>query len=230
MAQIVYLTPITGVPMTVTQLALFCKSQLLSMLFVRIVGEDLLPQADNKTFVAKHCDWKEHPAPRIVTINNLGVETPKLASVDYTVSITGGAVTFGIATTDTVRADYYYFPFTEQQLSRFAQQALREISTLIFRPINENAIPHDYAPCLCKRLYTLVLKALLIEARDYFAVSVAGRSVNKTNVVNQINLIIDQNEKQLQDEINVLRSFNKTNRILPKFTGTNAIKSNSQIN
>jgi len=229
MSSIVYLTPIAGLPMNVTQLALHCKTQLLSMLYVRIVSEDLRPSADNKTFVAKHSDWLENPKPRVIAINSLGVETLKFATTDYTVSFTGGTITFPTATTDLIRADYYYFPFTDQQLSNFAWQALREISVLIYRPINPDRIHYDYAVAICKRLYTNVLKALLIEARDYFSVSVAGRSINKTNVVTQLNAIINQNEVQLQAEINMLRTFNKTNRILPKFTGTDTIQSNSQI-
>ena len=227
---IVYLTPAAGLPMNITQLALTCKSQLLSMLYVRIVGEDLRPDVTNKIFIAKHANWQDNPKPRVTAINSLGVETLKFETTDYTVSHTGGTITFPSATTDTIRVDYAYFPFSEQQLSRFALMALREISVLIYRPINQDCIHYDYAVAICKRLYTIVLKALLIEARDYFSVSVGGRSVNKTNVVGQLNAIIEQNETQLQAEINVLRTFNKTNRILPSFPGSKTIQSNSQIN
>jgi len=230
MAQIVYLTPVSGVPMNITQLAMHCKSQLLSMLFVRIVGEDLRPGPDSKTFTAKYSNWQDNPKPKIVAVNSLGIETLKFETTDYVVSSTGGTVTFVSATTDTIRADYHYFPFTEQQLSRFGMQALREISVLIYRPIDVNCIHFDYAAAICKRIYTLVLKALLIEARDYFSVSVGGRSVNKTNIVGQLNAIIEQNEEQLQAEINVLRTFNKTKRILPSFSGTKTVQSDSQIN
>ena len=108
--------------------------------------------------------------------------------------------------------------------------ALREISVLVYRPINQDSIHYDYAVAICKRLYTNVLKALLIEARDYFSVSVGGRSINKTNVVGQLNSIIEQNETQLQAEINVLRTFNKTNRVLPSFPSTKSIQSSSTIN
>jgi hypothetical protein len=230
MAQTIYLTPASGVPMNITQLAMWCKSQLLSMLFVRIIGEDLRPNTDGKVFTAKYANWQDNPKPRVTAINALGIETLKFETTDYVISSTGGTITFPSTTTDTIRADYNYFPFTEQQLSRFGLQALREISVLTYRPIDVNCIHFDYAAAICKRIYTLVLKALLIEARDYFSVSVGGRSINKTNVVAQLNAIIEQNEKQLQDEINVLRTFNKTNRILPKFTGTDTIQSNSQIN
>jgi len=230
MAQIIYLTPVSGVPMNVTQLAMHCKTQLLSMLFVRIVGEDLRPNVDGKVFTAKHSDWNMTPNPKVVAVDALGIETLKFDTVDYTVSFTGGTVTFPASTTSTIRADYNYFPFTDQQLSRFSMQALREISVLIYRPIDVNAIHFDYAAAMCKRIYTLVLKALMVEARDYFSVSVGGRSINKTNIVGQLNTIIDQNETQLQAEINVLRTFNKTNRVLPSFPSTKSIQSSSTIN
>lgn len=228
----IYLTPISGLPQNITQLALHCKTQLLSMLYVRIVEEDLRPSADNKTFTAKHSNWLDNPKPRVIAINSLGVETLKFegtGAADYAISDTGGTITFVTATTDLIRADYVYFPFTEQQLARFGIQSLRELSVLIYRPINANCIHYDYAVAICKRIYTNVLKALLLEARDYFSVSVGGRSINKTNVVGQLNAIIEQNEVQFQAEVNVLRTFNKTNRILPAFIGTKTIQSNSQI-
>ena len=225
----VYLTPSAGLPMNITQLALHTKVQLLSMLYVRIVGEDLRPNSANKVFAAKHGDWLQTWKPRVSAINDLGVETLKFETTDYTVSYTGGTVTFLAATTNLIRADYYYFPFTEQQLARFGLESLRELSILIYRPIDPNSIPYDYVPTISKRIYTNVLKALLVEARDYFSVSVAGRTINKTGIISQLNAIINQNEEQVQAEINILRTFNKTNRVLPKFTGTNTVKSDSQI-
>lgn len=230
MAQTIYLTPVSGVPMNVTQLAMHCKTQLLSMLFVRIVGEELRPDVTNKIFIAKYNDWNSNPKPRVSTVNSLGIETLKFETADYTVSLTGGTVTFPAATTDIVRVDYNYFPFTDQQLARFSMQALREISVLIYRPIDVNCIHFDYAAAICKRIYTLVMKALMVEARDYFSVSVAGRSINKTNIVGQLDTIVTQNEVQLQAEINVLRTFNKTNRVLPSFPSTKSVQSDSQIN
>lgn len=229
MAITIYLTPVTSFPADITQLSLDCKAQLLALLYVRIVGEDLRPDSTNKIFTSKHPDWIQTRKPRVSTVNALGVETLKFENIDYTISYAGGTVTFPNAVTDTVRVDYYYFPFTDQQIVTFGLFALQELSLLIYRPINPSLIHADYAVTIVKRLYTLVVKALLLEARDYFSVSVGGRSINKTNVVAQLNAIINQNEEQVLAEVNVLRTFNKTNRLLPSFTSTSAIKSVAQI-
>lgn len=229
MSHTIFLTPITNVPSTVTQLALDCKTDLLSYLYCHVVDEDLRPNQAKTVFSSNHANWLSFPAHKIITINGLGIETLKHAGTDYTASLPAGTVTFGAAVNDIVRAEYYSFPFTDQQLVDLTTKSIQEVSVLIYRPINENNIPQDYLPVICKRLYTNVLKALIIEARNYFQVSVAGRSINKTNVVQQFSAIIEQNEKQLMEEIEPLRHFNKTNRILPTYALTEEIKSDSQI-
>jgi len=229
MSHTIFLTPLSAVPQSIVQLSGECKETLLSMLQIRIMEEDLRPSADNKTFTSKHPTWLASPAPKITAINSLGVETLKFITTDYVQNLVNGSVTFGTATTDIIRADYFYFPFTDAQLADIAMHSLQEISVLIYRPINENLIEQDYLTPICQRLYTNVLKALLIEARDYFSVSVGGRTVNKTNIVGQINAIIEENEKQLQEAINTLRIFNKTNRVLPSFTATKTLNSAAQI-
>lgn len=229
MSHTIFLTPLSAVPQSVVQLAEECKTTLLGLLQIRIVEEDLRPSADNKTFTSKHPTWLASPAPKIITINDLGIETLRFITTDYSQSLTNGSVTFGTATTDIVRADYYYFPFTDAQLADLTMHSLQEISVLIYRPINENEIAQDYLTPICQRLYTNVLKALLIEARDYFTVAVGGRTVNKANIVSQITGIIEENEKQLQEAINTLRIFNKTNRVLPSFTATKNLDSAAKI-
>lgn len=229
MSHTIFLTPLSAVPQSVVQLAEECKTSLLSMLQIRIMEEELRPSADNKTFTSKHPTWLAIPAPKITTISDLGIETLKFISTDYTQSLTNGSITFGTATTNIVRADYFYFPFTDAQLADLTLHSLQEISILIYRPINENLIEQDYLTPICQRLYTNVLKALLVEARDYFTVSVGGRSVNKSNIVTQITGIIEENEKQLQEAISTLRIFNKTNRVLPVFTSAKNLNSAAQI-
>jgi hypothetical protein len=230
MPPIIYLTPVSALPTSVAQLSFHCKQQLLSMLYVRIVEEDLIPRADGKTFVSKHGNWMEYPRPRVIKISTLGVETLLQETTDYTVSYTGGVVTLLSATTDIIRVDYNYFPFTDPQLANFTLAALHEISVLIYRTINENNIPCDYAVTICKRLYTIVLKALLLEARDYFSVSVGGRTISKTNIAAQIESMVTLNEQMVKEEVDILRVFNKTNRVLPKFTQSNILDSNAEIN
>ena len=212
-----------------TALTTECKSTLFPFLFIRVVDEDLRPDSTNTIFASKHSNWLATPAPKITTINSLGVETLRFTPADYTINFSTGTVTFVLATTDLIRAEYNYFPFTDAQLIDLTKHSLQEISTLIYRPIDENDIPQDYRMPICKRLYTNTLKTLLLEAKDFFQVSVGGRVINKTNIVPQINAIIEQNEEPLKDEINILRTFNKTNRILATFSSTKTLDSKAKI-
>lgn len=226
---IVFLTPSAALPADVINLSQKCKSSLLSYLFIRIIEEDLCPDQTNKIFQSKHPNWMQSPVPRISTINTLGVETLRFITTDYSTNYVNGSVSFGSATTDIVRANYYYFPFTDAQLSDLTFYSLQEISVLVYRNIDPNSIPQDYRMAVCKRLFTNLLKTLMAEARDYFSVSVGGRSINKNNVINQFTAIIEENEKQLVEEINMLRTFNKTNRVLPILTSSYNINSSAKI-
>lgn len=217
MSDVILLAPSIGLSASLTSLVQTCKQNLLSKLTCRILREILCGEEDNKTYLAKHKNWVEPPQHKIRTIDENAVETRKFETADYTLDKADGKVTFNTTVTDVVEADYTFFPFTDSQLNEAGKDALIELGVLIYRNINELNIPEDYRPAICKRLYTNILKVLLLEARDFFSVAVGGRTIDKTNIVPQINAIIEQNEKQLQAEINVFRHFNKTNRISPKF-------------
>jgi hypothetical protein len=226
---IIFLTPISNANISISNLAYACKNTMLPYLYSRIADEELRPNADNKTYTSKHLNWLLIPDPKIVTINSLGIETLRYKTTDYTLDAPNGTITFGSAVTDTVRASYNCLPLSDTQLIDITRKSFNEISSLIFRTIDANNIHPDYQVAICKRMYTNVLRVLLLEARDYFSVSVGGRAISKTNIVPQILEIINEHEKQLQEEINVLRSFNKTNRIMPTVSLTQALNSNAQI-
>ena len=229
MSHIIFLTPSSVLPADANALAEHCKENLLTYLYVRIIEETLRPNSANLTFISKHNDWLFDPSPRVTTIDSNGIETLKFETAHYTVNYPDGTITFTGAITDIVRVDYNYFPFTDDQIGQLLLQSLGEISVLIYRPIDENSIHKDYRPVICRRLYTNLLKALLLEARDYFSVSVGGRNIDKTNVIGQINEIIKQNETQVLQDVNVLRNFNKTKRLLPAVTTTQIIDSTALV-
>lgn len=214
---------------SITQLALACKAVVLADLAIFICDEDLCPDSTNTVFTSRHKNWLTGPAPKIFTIDDTGIETLIFTPADYTISIVNGSVQLTASTTDTVRANYSFFPFTDPQLVELAKEALREISVIIYRPINPDNIEKDYRPAICKRLYTNTLKALLLEAKDFFSVSIAGRSISKTTIVSQINAVIDQNETQLLTELQSLIHHNRTNRFLPTIELTNDLDSNAFV-
>ena len=200
-------------PSTISLLTPECLA-LLSSLHIEIIDEDLRQKVSGgTTYFARWRNWKSEPKPKIRKIAPTGVETILYDTVDYTTDLAAGEITLGAVTTDIVRADYFYGPLNDTLIERLMSQSVKEVSVLIARDINPLSIPTDYHAAVCKRLFTNVLKNLMIEARDYFAVSVAGRSISKEQVPAHFDLTIKQNETQLQQELNYLRYFNKTARL-----------------
>lgn len=229
MSDIIFLDPQTPSPASVTELAQACKANLMTHLKCRIVDEVLRPDEDNETFRSKYSNWLDSPAPKISVVDSLGVKTLQFETTNYTLDTGGGSVTFGSAVTDTVVADFEFFPFNDSQLAEITEHSLIEIANLCWRDINPDSIDQVYTAAICKRLYTNVLKSLVLEARDYFSVSVSGRTIDKTNVETQINNIITQNEEQLMPEIEVLRYYNRSKRMVPSLEYEQTIQSDAEV-
>ena len=192
-----------------------CSAGLVSSLHVEIIDEDLDVQEDGGTiYLARNKNLLQEPKVRVRTISpTTGVETLLFETADYTVNHVAGEVTLAASTPDIVRVDYFYKPLDDAALSNLLAQCLNEIAVLIHRKIDENSIPADYKPAICKRFYTNVLKNLMMETRDYFAIGIAGRSISKDQVPAHFELTIKTNEAQLQNDINQLRNWNQTNRL-----------------
>ena len=237
MSDIVFLDPSQAIPADVTTLMQLCKDVLLTKLSCRVVDEQLCPiDNTNEVFDSKNVNWILPATPKIFKGDNsggggCGAGSLLFSPADYTVDLLGGRVTLvtPLATDETLTASYNFFPFTDPQLAEIVKSTIVEISTLIYRPITFLNIPMDYRPVICQRLYTNVLKSLILEAREYFSVTVAGRTINKSNIVAQINAIITQNEIQVISTISILRHYNKTNRVLPKIELAKTIGSDSLV-
>lgn len=210
MADIVFLSPAT-----VSTLTAECKS-LLSNLTVEIIDEDLTQKSSgvDTLFFGRFDKWLAAPSPKIRKIDTSGVETVLFNGSDYTIDLSAGEVTLTSgAGTDTVRADYFYAPLNDTLLERLLSIAIKEVSVLIHRPIDELNILTDYKSVVCKRLYTNVLKNLLIESRNFFSVAVGDRQIGKEQIPAQLQTMREANEVELMLEINQLRYWNKTNRL-----------------
>ena len=232
MSDVIFLDPSVSIPNDITEIALLCKDVLLTKLVGRVVDEVLIPfDNSNGVFDAKNGTWVAVPRPIVKRIDDTGVETILLEIIDFTLDLTGGRVTLvtPLTATESLTVSYSFFPFTDPQLFEITKNAAAEISVLIYRPVDQNNIPADYRPAICKRFYTNALKALILEAKDFFSVGVGGRTINKANIVSQTNQIIEQNESQLLSDLQMLRHYNKTNRILPKITSTENLSSNTEI-
>lgn len=219
MSDVIFLDPSVSIPNDITEITLLCKDVLLTKLFCTVVDEELVPfDTSNSVFDAKHGSWLAAPKPKVEKIDNTGTTILLFETTDYSIDFIGGRVTLTtpLVSGETLIVSYTFFPFTDPQLVEIAKHSTSEISVLVYRPINQDDIHEDYRPPICKRFYTNVLKSLILEARDFFSISVAGRTINKSSIVNQINTIIKQNEEQLLSDLQMLRHFNKTNRILPK--------------
>ena len=229
MSDIIFLQPASSIPASLDELTQHCRENFMSHLRCNVVDEDLLSNQAGTTFKSKNSDWLSSPSPRVRLIDDSGVESLKFETADYTVNYEDGSITFGSAVTDIVRVDYSFFPWGTEQLTEFVASAISELRVLIYRPVDENNIHSNYRPVICRRTYTKLLEDLLGAAKDYFSVSVAGRNINKSTVVSQINLVIDQNEKQFMQLVEALRHYNTTSRILPTFSNSKTIRSDAEV-
>lgn len=209
MPDIVFLSPSTVLALTAE-----CKA-LISNLTVEIIDENLLQKSsgDDKLFFGRFSGWESAPLPKIRRIDTNGAETVLFNGDDYVIDFAAGEVTLTASVgTDVIRADYFYAPLNDTLLERLLSIAVKEVSVLVYRPIDESNVLKDYRAAVCKRLYTNVLKNLMIEARNFFAVQIGERSISKEQIPAQLEKIKEQNEKDLSLEINQLRNWNQTNR------------------
>lgn len=209
MPDIVFLSP-----STISTLTAECKA-LLSNLTVEIIDEDLMQKSsgDDTVFVGRFDNWESQPLPKIRKIDTSGVETVLFTGADYVIDFSAGEVTLTLgAGTSVIRADYFYAPLNDTLLERLLSIAVKEIAVLIHRPINESNVLTDYKAAVCKRLYTNVLKNLMVEARNFFSVQIGERSISKDQIPAQLEKIKEQNEKDLLLEITQLRDWNQTKR------------------
>jgi hypothetical protein len=205
----------TSIAKAVSDLLPDCTQSYLSSLSVEIIDEDLDRKGSSTTvYAAKAKNLFTFPYPRIRKIDaSTGIETLLIEGTDYSINHTEGEITFGSAPSGVIRADYFYHPLDDTVLTNLLEKSVAEIATLIYRRIDLQNIPGEYTAVICKRLYSNVLKNLMIETKDYFAVAVAGRSISKDQVPSHFDLLIKDNEAQLMQEINSLRNFNTTNRL-----------------
>jgi len=209
MSDVIFLSPSTISLLTPECLALLVGLQ------IEVVDEDLRQKTTGgTTYFGKYRTWKAEPKARVRKVNPItGVETLLFADgTDYTLDLIAGEVELSTITTDTVRADYFFSPLNDVLIERLMQESVQEVSNLIGRVIDPLAIPDQYHPVICKRLYTNVLKTMQIEYHDFFSISIGGVNISKDNVPKNTDAIIKQNEVQVMEEINALRLWNTTSR------------------
>jgi len=205
----------TTITMTSLTLLPECSRGLMNNLGVEIIDEDLdLKESGGSIYVTRNRSLVFIPQLRVRKINlTTGVETFLFPGTDYTVDETIGEITLTSPTSDLVRADYFYEPLDGAVQDNLLALSIKEISVLIHRPINAENIPADYTPAICRRFTTNVLRTLQVEARDFFSISIAGRSISKDNIVTAFDAIIKDNEATLLQQLNQLRHWNTTSRL-----------------
>ena len=178
-----------------------------------ILDEDLMANDVNYLrYNSANLNWVTFPPERLRFIDTNGVETP-IYSTDYTVNTAGGYITFLSARNDSdvIRADYSFFPFTDAQLLSIIQAARKQVQVLLFRPIDAANIADNYQEVILKKCYTIVLREIQFPTVKYFSISIGGRSIGKESQVTMINAMVESSEKELLQDINAIRYFDRTN-------------------
>jgi hypothetical protein len=187
---------------------------LLSNLAVEIIDEDLDHKAaTGNVYVTRNQNLLAEPKVRVRRIDNTGADILQFLSTDYTINHALGEITLGTGTTDIIRTDYFYQPLTDATLDTLMSLTVQEIANLIYRKIDATSVPAEYNSVIQRRFQTNVLRNLMNETRDYFAINIAGRSISKDAVPSHFDMLIKSNEEQLKEEIHLLRFQNTTNRL-----------------
>lgn len=198
--------------MTIPDLLVILKDRL-GKFTCSIVNEDLTPEnISYLRYNSVNGNWLTTPQEKIRVIDTNGLETYIFPS-DYTVNATNGYIVFSIArsATEIIRADYSIAPFTDTELTSILNSALKQIRVLIFHAIDEGDISVNYSEAIIKRAFTIALREIQFPTTRYFAINIAGRSIDKSQQVTQIESLITSNEKDLLQDINALRYFDRTN-------------------
>ena len=211
----IYLTP-SNQPLSVLTPELRKRLQCLKL---NTIDEDLTVVTPFTVYQAEHRQWETFPKPRLRRIDVNGFESALVEGTDFTINYANGTVTLTLpvldpaTADDSIRADYTFDVFSDDQLTDFLTQAAREIKVAIQRNLNTASINEDYKEAILKRAYTNAFKCLIEQTFNFFNVTVMGRTVDKAMLVDTIEKIINTNEELLTKEINSLRNFNQTNRI-----------------
>lgn len=206
-----YLILSAGTP--VTGLASDLRKRL-SGLVLNAIDEDLSVVNAYTVYQSENKSWQIFPKPRVRIVDSDGFEELLVEGTDYSIDYANGTITLVVAITadDSLRADYSFDVFSDDQLDEILTQSAREIKIAIHRTFDVTNIPEDYKEAIMKRGFTNAFKRLMEPTFNFFSVSVMGRDINKTTLVDAIQKIIQENEEILEKEINSLRNFNQTNR------------------
>lgn len=198
-----------------SQLLPKCSQSFLAKLYVTVCHQQLTPTESGGTVYDVGVEnLLTFPPPVVHKIDPVtGVETLLYVDVDYTINHSAGEITLLVATSDIIQIDYSYIPFTDAQYNTIFELAIQEVAVLIHRTIDEDNIPVEYEAAICLQFAINVLKALIIETRNFFSVSVAGKTVNKTDIPKTILTIIELYQENLMLLIKQLRDWNNTARL-----------------
>ena len=198
--------------MTIADLLVIFKERF-SKFSCSVVAEDLVAHDTSYLrYDSGNGNWDEPPLENIKVVNILGVET-HIYPTDYTVDRAEGFITFTTprVSTDIVRADYNKRPFTDAEITSILNSALVQVRVMCFHPITASFFSENYSEAILKKAYTIALREMQFPSTKYFAISISGRSIDKSNQVTQIEALIASNEKDLMQDINAIRYFDKTN-------------------
>lgn len=198
--------------MTIPDLLVIFKARM-SKFVLSAVNEILVAHdTDYKRYDSQNPNWVVFPAENIRVVGLTGVET-HIFPTDYNITLVSGYITFTVArlSTDVIKADYSKIPFSDADLTSILESALKQIRVLGFHTIDATNFTENYSEAILKKAYTIALRELQFPTTKYFALSIAGRSIDKSTQTTQINLMIESNEKELLQDINAIRYFDKTN-------------------
>jgi hypothetical protein len=175
------------------------KVELSQILKVLVPEKFLAGDSTGKVFSAWEKNWAQRP-PAIVRLNGVQQTT------GYAVNYKEGTVTFTVAPTDVVTAEFYFSPFSDDELAGFAYRATRQLSSLIGEDIDTTA----ELPTLYEAPVTILAKKRVYDAvwgsvADYHRWEIDGTVIDKTAVAKAYGAIVKQQHDEVMFMVHRLR-------------------------
>jgi hypothetical protein len=176
------------------------KSDLHSVLQVYVPEKLMAVEADLQTCTAWEQNWYQRP-PAIIYKN--GVPISSGFDIDYDT----GTLFFSVdlLVTDRITAEFFYSPFTDEQLTTFLERACAEVGAKLSLAVDTQAIPDALQALVVDFAYVRTFTAVMAETAMYHKWIRDGVEVHKDMVTKNHQMVLAEKRAGMTDSINRLR-------------------------
>jgi len=154
------------------------KAQLSTLLQVYVPERFLSGDTTSKVFSSWERNWSQRP-PAVVRLSGVQITS------GFTVNYSSGQITFAVAPASTavVTCEFYFSPYSDQELSSFLFRGVKELGSLLALRIDETTdLDTLYEVPVQDLAYLRVFEGLWGQVAGYHKWEIGGELVDKTAV------------------------------------------------